>query len=204
MDAHAHTRTRTPQAHGCTRTGDGGIGLTLRNIKNIIDGGFVLRLHGLIVDWKKLEEQIKYQKLSPLQREKLENSKLDAEMKAYWAKAVKFVEDGKTHPGNIIDQPFVHARIEKFHNVSFCVLCVYDYNICTCLCMFVRRCRNINHNSVIAVARNGGSRMNTRRTTVGNVFVESVASVSIPLKLRYFRQQITWLVHTHTHTRTHR
>ena len=127
-------------------TAHGGIGLRLKNIKKIIEGGFVLRLHGSIVNWKKLETDLTNRNLSPgpthakfllrfhvhiislslvaAQREKLFNSKNDAEMKAYSAKAVKFVEDGKDHPGGLIHQPFVHNRMLKFHTVSVCVLCV--------------------------------------------------------------------------------
>ena len=96
--------------------------MKLSHIKKIILGGFVLRLHGTVVDWKKLKAELENRKLSPTQKKKLEYSKMDKEMKIYWSKAVKFVEDGKTNPGRLIDQPFVHARIKSFHEVGFCVL----------------------------------------------------------------------------------
>ena len=118
-----HITTTTPcyttQPH---TAGNGGIGLKLSHIKKIILGGFVLRLHGTVVDWNKLKVELENRKLSPTQRKKLEYSKMDKEMKDYWSKAVKLVEDGKTNPDRLIDQPFVHARIKAFHEVGFCIL----------------------------------------------------------------------------------
>ena len=48
-----------------------------------------------------------------------ENKKMDDAMKAYWDKAVAYVETGDGHPGKLINQSFVHQRINKFHEVKF-------------------------------------------------------------------------------------
>ena len=76
-----------------------GINLKLKHVEKIIQSGFSLRLHGTVVDWESLKKEIAYRKMSPAQREKLENQKMDAEMCAYWSKAVAYVENDDEHPG---------------------------------------------------------------------------------------------------------
>ncbi len=112
---------------------NGGIGLKLKNIQSIINAGFALRMWGVVVDWAALMRSIEYRKLSPTARNKLENQKMDNEMKAYWSKAVAYVEDGSAaHPGELIQQPFVHARIKKFHEV--------ELGACMCTCLYACVC----------------------------------------------------------------
>ena len=51
---------------------------------------------------------------------------MDDVMKAYWDKAVAYVENGDGHPGKLINQSFVHQRINKFHEVKFVLsICVW-------------------------------------------------------------------------------
>ena len=96
-----------------------GIGLKQKNIEAIMRVGFTLRLHGTVVDWSALLKDLKYRKLTPKQREKIEDKRLNAEMKAYWDKAVTHVNDGSApHPGKLIDQSFVKERISKIHEVD--------------------------------------------------------------------------------------
>ena len=112
--------------------------MTLRNIKKIIEGGFVLKLHGSLVDWESLKAGMENRKLSPAQRRRLKLSKMNTQMKAYWSKAVVWVNDGKTHPNRIINQPFAHGRMALFHEVGFCVLCVFNsfnINLRVCVCV---------------------------------------------------------------------
>lgn len=100
--------------------------MKLKNIQAIINAGFVLRLHGSVVNWEKLKETIEYRKLTPSQRKRHENKKMDDVMKAYWDKAVAYVENGDGHPGKLINQSFVHQRINKFHEVKFVLsICVW-------------------------------------------------------------------------------
>ena len=95
--------------------------------EKIIKHGFVLRLHGTPINWNRLLKVIRYQKLFPSQREKEENKEMDNEMKGYWNSAVTHVEDATvTHPGDLIDQSFVHARLMKVHEVR-CLSVRYIY-----------------------------------------------------------------------------
>ena len=147
------------------------------------------------MDWESLKAELENRKLSPAQRRRLKLSKMNTQMKAYWSKAVGWVNDGKTHPNRIINQPFTHGRMAMFHEVGFCVLCVFNsFNTLIYVFVCVRICRSFSRSSVIAVMRNGGLRRNTWRTTVGNGFAEGVSTLSIPWKLRYFRKPTTWLV----------
>ena len=71
------------------------------------------------MDWSALAKELKYRKLTPKQREEVENKRMDGAMKAYWGRAVTYVEDGSApHPGKLIDQSFVKERIAKIHEVG--------------------------------------------------------------------------------------
>ena len=95
-------------------------------MEQIIKHGFVLRLHGTPINWNRLLKVVRYQNLSPSQRRKEENKEMDDEMKTYWNAAVAHVEDATVpHPGDLIDQPFVHARLMKAHEV----VCPWDIHV---------------------------------------------------------------------------
>ena len=114
-------------------TGNGGIGLTLKNINTIMARGFVLRLHGVVIDWQSLKTELENRHLSPSQRSRLNNSQMDTEMKAYYTKVVAYIESGENHPGELLDQPFVHRRITGHHEVNvnrmyfLCIFILYAF-----------------------------------------------------------------------------
>ena len=113
---HAHNNVITSSS--CIIPDKGGVGLKAKHLEKIIKHGFVLRLHGTPINWNRLLKVLRYQRLSPSQREKEENKAMDDEMKGYWNSAVGHVEDATvTHPGDLIDQSFVHARLMKIHEV---------------------------------------------------------------------------------------
>ena len=109
-------------SHRPTRThsGDGGIGLKSKHIEALIEKGVVIKLHGVVIDWSALLQQLKEQNLSVAERERRRESKLVDEMRSYWGKAVMYVEDENyPHPGRLLDQPFVHARQMMTHEVAY-------------------------------------------------------------------------------------
>ena len=95
------------------------INLKLKHIDVIINAGFTLKLHGAVVDWDALKNNVECRNMSTPQRTRFENQKMDADMKSYWSKAVSYVENGDAHPDKLINQPFVHHHINKFHEVKF-------------------------------------------------------------------------------------
>ena len=94
-----------------------------RHVERMIEQDFSCLLHGKIIDWQKLLNDLQYKKLTAEQRRKKEDRSTDKKMQAYWEKAVKYVEDPDCpHPGKLIEQDFVYSRQMRIHEVdSICV-----------------------------------------------------------------------------------
>ena len=96
-----------------------GIDLKIKNVKKIIDSGFVLRLRGATVNWQTLMTILELGKLPPTERQRRADAKLDEQMRAYWRAAVAYVENpNMPHPGRLLDQPFAKARQMRIHEVD--------------------------------------------------------------------------------------
>ena len=93
--------------------------MKIKNVKKIIDSGFVLRLRGATLNWQTLITILELRKLPPTERQRRADAKLDEQMRAYWRAAVAYVENpDMPHPGRLLDQPFAKARQMRIHEVD--------------------------------------------------------------------------------------
>ena len=93
--------------------------MKIKNVKKIIDSGFVLRLRGATVNWQTLMTILELGKLPPTERQRRADAKLDEQMRAYWRAAVAYVENpNMPHPGRLLDQSFAKARQMRIHEVD--------------------------------------------------------------------------------------
>ena len=89
-----------------------------KHIEAIIEKGSVMKLHGVVIDWPRLLQELQERNLSVRERERRRESKLVDQMRSYWGKAVEHVEDENApNPGRLLDQPFVVERQMITHEV---------------------------------------------------------------------------------------